>query len=523
MERRIEKRWPRDENERQIPTAEERLNRLIDMAQPALPKSSPDDSSHDAPKESSVPGVVQVVLKEGVDGRVIAKRLNDPNDHDEHDERLSELRKLLRQHDLVRVQATFFAPRPGRKPEKNPPPGRERYLTFYFATAQTRDISNKLRHTALVERASPAPRIIPPSTPLSESLLASSAAAAGFQWYIRRCNADLAWQLKGPGQFYSGQGVVIADIDWGFLTTHQDIASRIENTFNSIVGGTFVGDGGLTHHGTAVLALAGADVNGMGMVGFAFGADLWAIQADDGSERSSFETWVDAIDYVRTEPSGTRRKVICLEAETADYCNIESVDSVNKAITDAIAAGVVVCVAAGNGNRNAGKDAVGVDITETGSILVGSTLFDPDATINGKNLSSNWGPRVIVSAPGDPRYDWSASSDWDGDYKHFGSTSGATPKVVGAVALMLEANGNLTHAEIRDILNATGTPITGAAGTPIGTFLNVEAAVREALRRAAPAPPPEPTYPDEVTPPQNGNENVVPCGAKHGKIAPSGA
>ena len=144
---------------------------------------------------------------------------------------------------------------------------------------------------------------------------------------------------------------------------------------------------------------------------------------------------------------------------------------------------MVVCVPAGNGDRNAGLNLAGNPIEETGSILVGATRFAEDAA-NRKAITSNWGPRVVVSAPGDPTNDITCSSEDDDDYRDFGGPSGATPKVAGAVALMLEANPQLTHAEIRDILNATGTPITDPETKPIGTFLNVHAAVCEALRRA---------------------------------------
>jgi subtilisin family serine protease len=517
MDYTTEDRSPDDKDERQIPRAEERLSRLINMAHAAVPKTLKDASSHDAPKESSVPGVVHVVLKEGVDGRRIAKRFNDGDDHGEHDANFSVLMNLLRQHRIVRVEATFDATPPGLEPEENPPAGRERYLTLYFATEQnTRVISNKLRDTALVERASPAPKIIPSSSPLSEPLLNPTMGAPELQWYIPRCKADLGWQLRGPAQFYSGQGVVVADIDWGFYEFHQELAGRIERSYNSITGGTFVGDGNLTNHGTAALALAGAAANGQEMVGFAFGADLWAIQADDGSGLGSFQNWRFAIDYVRCTDSGGRRKVICLEAETADYCNVESDEIINKAVRDAIDAGVVVCVAGGNGDREAEKDAAGIEFTETGSILVGSTLYHANPLINTKNGSSNWGPRIVVSAPGDPSNDWSASSV---TYAHFGGTSGATPKVAGTIALMLEANPQLSHAEVRDILSNTGTAIDAPAGHPIGTFLNAAAAVAEAQRRAA-APPP--SLATEIAAPTIGKEKLAESAAESRTIAPSG-
>ena len=49
------------------------------------------------------------------------------------------------------------------------------------------------------------------------------------QWYIYRCRANQAWGMS------SGGGVVIADIDWKYRTTHQDLAPRLDlsHTYNS--------------------------------------------------------------------------------------------------------------------------------------------------------------------------------------------------------------------------------------------------------------------------------------------------
>lgn len=471
---------PPTQQNRRIPTADERLSRLRSMAQPAPGPMGPEAAAEDAQIEHAyVPGVVHVVIKEGVDGGEIMRQLSDP--HEAADD-VSALKNLLNEHGMTRVEASFDVEVPGLGREENPPPGRARYLTLYFPPDQDVSlISRKLRETGLVESAIPSPQIIPSSSPLGEPMMAENQDP---QWYIKRCKADLGWKLKGENQFFSGQGVVVADLDWGFHTSHQEFEGRIKLRHNAISGTTFVEDnaGDTVSHGTAVLALLGAGANGLGMSGFAFGADLWAIQADNGmSQLPPFQSWWFAIDFVRRTDSGGRRKVICLEAETADHHNIESEPMINQAIRDAIAAGIVVCVPAGNGAWDAGRDAADDEFPATGSILVGATVFD--ATVNKKAGFSNWGPRVVVSAPGDPNNDLTACAQGDEEYDHFGGTSGATPKVAGAVALMLEANPQLTHAEIRDILHSTGTQIMDADTTPIGTFLNVEAAVAEALNR----------------------------------------
>ena len=337
-------------------------------------------------------------------------------------------------------------------------------------------------------RAVAVPKAIPPRTPLNEPLVGSTdqvvvdpATGLQNQWYVYRCRANQAWAMS------SGEGVVIADIDWGFRTTHQDLASRLDLTraFNAVDGGTNVSFGANTDHGTGVMGLAGAADNDLGMAGFAWGASLWPVQANAGPGAPlGGSPWARGIDWVRTTDSGGRRKVIILEVQTGTFGNFEQVPSVNAAIRTAIASGVVVCVAAGNGNRDASVDDSGNPIPPTGSILVGATAFH--ATQNVRAGFSNWGGDITVAAPGDGSSDLTCAIGNDSAYRNgFGGTSGATPKVAATAALMLSVNPGLTHAEIRTTLRNTGTAVVTDPARVVGTFLDCEAAVR-AVRSVTP-------------------------------------
>jgi len=301
------------------------------------------------------------------------------------------------------------------------------------------------------------------------------------QWYIYRCNADSAWALA------CGAGVVVADIDWGFRTTHEDLTNKFDmsHAYNSYDGSNTVNVGAHVNHGTGVTGLAGAEDNNKGMIGFAYGCTLWPIQANTGS--GAFlggNKWARAIDWVRADPT-TARKVIILEVQY-NFGNAEMVSSINAAVISAIADGVVVCVAAGNGDRDAGLDDGSNPIPFTGSIVVGATAYD--ATTNPREPSSNWGARVDVAAPGDPNHDLTCSHTADDAYTMLlGRTSGATPKVAGTTAMMLQCNPNLTPAEVRDIVKSTASPtVVTDPGKPVGGFLNTYEAVKESCRRADP-------------------------------------
>lgn len=65
-------------------------------------------------------------------------------------------------------------------------------------------------------------------------------------------------------------------------------------------------------------------------------------------------------------------------------------------------------------------------------------------------------------------------------YTHMSGTSMATPHVAGIIALMLEANPNLTPAQVTDILERTSTNMTGRLAWEAGTgHVNAYAAVAE--------------------------------------------
>lgn len=328
-----------------------------------------------------------------------------------------------------------------------------------------------------------------PADPLVGSGTITTDPATGLesQWYLHRTRVPQAWR------FARGANVVLADIDWGFRTSHQEFEHAIERTYNAFDGTTDVTHGGSASHGTAVLGIAGARSDGKGIAGYAPESAFWAIQGDSGTKARAFqEPWAEAIDFVRRTNAGGRRKVIILEVQTGppSLGNYEQVPSVHRAIRAAIADGCVVCVAAGNGNRPADRTDAGDPFDPTGSILVGATDFDPKQ--NKRAWFSNFGSRVVVSAPGAPSHDVTCGQSADNAYvNQFGGTSGATPKVAGTAALMLSVNPSLTHDDIRDILAGTGSAIVEDPGKPVGVFLNAEAAVAEALRRRGEALPSE--------------------------------
>ena len=467
---------------------------------PRLDEDSPDEG---APRfgrsgaeaaASWEPGLVELQVREGVRPNIAVSQPGD-NSADlvtsTGGADLSQLNDLLHREGVIQVEPTFHRSAEEAQTAQEVAnnngvslPSLLDFLTLHFpSNADTERIAADLNALEEVERAVPVPTAIPPQAPLAEPLVGNSdqvqtdpQTGLENQWYVFRCKANQAWAES------SGEQVVLADIDWGYRASHQDLASKLDMTraYNSYDGSQNVSHGNSVSHGTAVMGIAGAAVNSLGMTGIAYRSKLWPIQANSGpGSPLGGNAWARAIDWVRTADSGNSRKVIILEVQTGSFGNYEMVPSVNIAIRTAIATGVVVCVAAGNGDRDAGIDDQGNPIPETGSILVGATAYH--ATQNVRAGFSNYGPRIIVTAPGDGNHDLTCSSSADNAFRNrFGGTSGATPKVAATAALMLAKNPTLTHARIRSILNETGSTVVTDSGKKMGTFLNSQAAVLKA-------------------------------------------
>jgi subtilisin family serine protease len=353
--------------------------------------------------------------------------------------------------------------------------------------------ANRLRQVAEVNMAMPIPVSAPPAvappppmvgdplTGTSDQVVTDPKTGLDNQWYIFRCKLDQAWLQ------HDGNGVIIVDIDWGFRTTHQDLRQNIDpaHTYNAYDGSANVSQGTWTMHGTAVLGMAAATMNNVGMCGAAVNATTWPIQANTGGTALAGNAWANAIEWASTQKTDGHRMVIIVENMTGNFGNIEQVLSVNAAIQRAIAKNVIVVVPAGNGNRDVTIADDGVTpIPRTGSILVGSTSYDPSR--NPRSTWSNFGSTMTVSAPGDKVHDLTCAANNDSAYTNaFGNTSGAAPKVAGTVALMLGVNPKLTPQQARDILFLAPDVVDTDVSKPVGSFLNAKYAVDEAARMAA--------------------------------------
>jgi subtilisin family serine protease len=195
-----------------------------------------------------------------------------------------------------------------------------------------------------------------------------------------------------------------------------------------------------------VAGTIGAIDNGIGVVGVAPGARLWAVKVLN-SNGSGYSSWIVAgIDWVAAN------------ADTIEVANMSLGGSgFNQAEYDAIQgavnAGVAFAVAAGNSD----DDANNYSPAAFDNVLTVSALADFDGDPGGSGSPtcrddqddtladfSNWGTAVDIAAPGVCIL--STFPIEQGQYGTISGTSMASPHAAGALALLASANnpGNAT-------------------------------------------------------------------------------
>lgn len=379
-------------------------------------------------------------------------------------------------------------------------------LSQYFLVeledgADTRRLVERLLLLPEVEEAYCLPRnvtvagdITPPVTPLLT--------------YAQPQNGryNFPWVQSLPGG--NGAGVTITDVEgswnlkgmFGDTLTHEDLQgldsqSPPPATWNT---STWVNPFADTNHGTAVLGMLGADADSVGVDGLVPGAALrvsaahttsgWRIA--DALVRATRAMWPRGMILIELQIAGPNAGS-CPSNAQFGYLPVEYLSAEFNAIKQATALGMIVIEAAGNGQQD--LDDV---LSGTGCSAVGHSsyaLFDPnlrnsDAILVGATDSfgqrawfSNHGRRVDACALGENLGTlgygdlFNGGSDVDQFYTQtFGGTSGASPQVTSAAAILQAAqdsyHGPLEYSPraMQLLLRTAGTPTNNPALDRIG-------------------------------------------------------
>lgn len=271
---------------------------------------------------------------------------------------------------------------------------------------------------------------------------------------IDRVGADESSTVSGDGR--GAVDVDIAIVDTGIDSKHRDL--NVVGGVNCIPGNNSFLD--LNGHGTHVAGTAAAKDNGVGVVGVAPGARLWAVRVLDANGSGSWSSIICGIDWVTARAATIEVANMSLGGSGGDGSCTDH--GLREAICRSTAAGVTYVVAAGNAASNA-STFVPATFDE---VIAVSAITDFDGEPGGVGAPtcqtgvddtfanfSNYGPDVDIAAPG-----VCVLSTWrGGGYRSISGTSMASPHVAGAAALYVSTHPDATPAEVRSALRAAGT------------------------------------------------------------------
>lgn len=313
---------------------------------------------------------------------------------------------------------------------------------------------------------------------------------------------------------YTGAGIGVAIVDSGITGWHDDLTiangkgQRVTHFMDFVNGYTQpYDDWGHGSHVAGIVAGNGYDTKGA-RNSIAPGANIISLKALDAQGHGTISQIIAAIDYAVANKDALNIRVINLSlgaAVTESY----TTDPLTLAAKRAVDAGIVVVAAAGNlGKAKDGQaqyGAIGSPGNAPWVITVGASSTNGTVRRQDDTMAafSSRGPTMYdyqakpdLVAPGygtvslaDPLsafYTTKASFLLGGllspgytPYLTLSGTSMAAPVVSGTVALMLQANPNLTPNLVKAILQFTSQEYPGYDALTQGTgFLNARGAVQ---------------------------------------------
>ena len=318
-----------------------------------------------------------------------------------------------------------------------------------------------------------------------------------------------AWTFKGG----TGSGINIIDLEWGWNFSHEDLRARQ----SGVVGGT---NSSNNNHGTAVIGEIGGDRNSYGVTGICPDANVSAVAFS-----------MPTATAIRLAADRLRRgDIMLLEIHRAGprfnyqrrddqqgYIAVEWWPDDFAAIRYAVAKGVVVVEAAGNGRQDfddalynqrpsgfpaSWRNPLNPANLSSGAVVVGAGAPPPGthgrdhgpdrsrlgfSNYGARVDAQGWGREVTTTGYGDLQ-GGSDRNNWYTDL--FSGTSSASPIVTGALGcvqgILKAANlPLLSSTQAIQLLRRTGTPQQDAPTRPrterIGNRPNLRQLISQAL------------------------------------------
>ncbi len=279
-----------------------------------------------------------------------------------------------------------------------------------------------------------------------------------YAWHLQRVSSEYAsarnisanssiniydvWNQK-----IFGNGVKVAVIDYDFDSYHEDISSNVIATYdvdtNSSEVRKYASD-----HGTGAASLIASAYNGKGTIGVAPKAKLILIDANVSYNGSS-----DDASKIR---AFYKAKELGAKVVSCGWGTLNVSFSVAQTIKELYDDNITVIFSSGNNRLDLDKSSFYNDESELDWVIgVGASTES-----NTKADYSNYGDNIDILAPGGMANGGTIAATYYNNYTdRYNGTSASAPIVAGVVALMLEANPNLTPSQIREILIKTADKI----------------------------------------------------------------
>jgi subtilisin family serine protease len=306
------------------------------------------------------------------------------------------------------------------------------------------------------------------------STTAATSAPVPTPWHLDRINQQqLPLDSNATLSALTGAGINIYIVDSGVLATHEQFGGRVVPGIDipTSLGDSVVNpetsdcDG----HGTHVSALAAGST-----VGVAPQARIIAVRVLDCDGGGNVNDVVEALKWIRGHHQSGVASIVNLSLGVDVGDNGRAIDTQVAAL---IEEGVVVTVAAGNGDEN-GQSVNACNIAPGDvprALTVGATtITDSMATY------SNSGPCIDLLAPGgtSQRPVLSAWKTSPTAYDNDVGTSMASPLVAGYAALLAQQQPGLCTDQIANAIVARATPgvLTGVSSTTPNRLLFINTA-----------------------------------------------
>jgi subtilisin family serine protease len=368
-------------------------------------------------------------------------------------------------------------------------------------------LTKRLKRSKAVWNAVVAPEPVPAGAPTGTSTISRNFEPC--QGYLHSApngiSAMEAW-IKFNAR---GKGITICDIEGNWNFKHEDLPTLKH------IGGTLINDLGWKNHGTAVIGEMVSKPSRSGTVGISHGARMCVQSAMIGGIFNASAAIMNATKKLK------KGDVILIELHapsplTGRYVAMQYWNDVFSAIRVAVAKGITVVEAAGNGNENFNQtiyNGSGLQ-KDSGAIVVGAGIPPTNHMDYFGNDWSGWGfdryskigvprSRIFFSNHGKivnvQAWGWHVTSTGYGDaqgganqnrwYTHrFSGTSSASPIVTGAVACiqghaLAKHGGPLDPKTVCDILIKTGTPQESGPGVPLSQHIGPQPNLLKALAK----------------------------------------